>query len=692
MPDDRDPSPWAPDPDEERPAVPRPDTPPLNDDPWAPQGDRSHVVPSPTPIAADPDFAPPSAAPSPVVAPRPAPLPEENRVDEPPDVLSVGPVAARVSARSSRWSRAAAVAVAILLVGGGGYLAFTAGSATGGADSPEAALEQMLDALASEDLIAAAEIIEPSERETLIEAGFEFIDELVRLEVLADDLNLAAVDGLDIGFTGFEVRAEFPRSGLAHLFLSRGVFSRSVVGPDLPLGPLVADRHADDWLAFFDSRVQTIEPTVSPIVAVRREDRWYLSLWYTVAENARIQADQPLPDLGRRPARIGADSPEAAVRALADEALRLDVRRLIGMLDPVEAAVIYDYSPLFLDGATASANSALESLEEDDWTWELESFELTTVDNDGEVARVEVDGFDLAARSDTGSLDVNVDADSLQIVFKSLDIWGEPVSYEVTSDGGCSTFTWTEGAGSESQQSCAGETRSDEFGGVALFPFTGFPALSVATHEVDDRWFISPTRTGAATYLKLLRSLSPDELAAMIDGFVSLAQDSDTVGITRTPTGTTVPTLDDAVVGGDSQPTFRIPVNADLLASELGIVFAYDLDNQNASDEIGWWVPAIADLPIDRGVAATVEMPSGSTALTILVASSVEEASAAGETLSTQEGAVIVVDTEDLRIIQLPRDLSEPLTVAVDGDRVIIVAPSGALSDDVDHIIDLHTS
>ncbi|MCP4226176.1 MAG: hypothetical protein GY773_22810, partial [Actinomycetia bacterium] len=219
---------------------------------------------------------------------------------------------------------------------------------------------------------------------------------------------------------------------------------------------------------------------------------------------------------------------------------------------------------------------------------------------------------------------------------------------------------------------CAGETRSDEFGGVALFPFTGFPALSVATHEVDDRWFISPTRTGAATYLKLLRSLSPDELAAMIDGFVSLAQDSDTVGITRTPTGTTVPTLDDAVVGGDSQPSFRIPVNADLLASELGIVFAYDLDNQNASDEIGWWVPAIADLPIDRGVAATVEMPSGSTALTILVASSVEEASAAGETLSTQEGAVIVVDTEDLRIIQLPRDLSEPLTVAVDGDRVII--------------------
>ena len=82
----------------------------------------------------------------------------------PLDSVAVGPVAAAEVTGPKRWlGRVAAIAGAAVLIGGGAMLAIDAGSASGGAESPEAAFEGMLAAISAGDLLEAAELVEPAD-------------------------------------------------------------------------------------------------------------------------------------------------------------------------------------------------------------------------------------------------------------------------------------------------------------------------------------------------------------------------------------------------------------------------------------------------------------------------------------------------------------------------------------------------
>ena len=686
MTDSDDQSPWAPRPEGETPSPPEASPATPIDDPWAPpvQEPPPVVAARPRPPQADAASAAPTGSPA-------GEFPGE--VPPPVESVTVGPMGAETAPRRRRAGRGLALVAAAALIAGGGYAALDAGSASGGADSPEAALELMFDALSAEDLVAAAELVEPAERETLVQAGFDLSEELVRLEVLAGDFDLEALAGIDVEFAGVDVRAEIPRSGIAHLYVEGGSATASVDVSEMPLGRLLLDRFPADWLDVTESDTATMTPTETPVVAIERDGRWYLSLWYTVAENARLAADADHPDRGRRPPRIGGESPEEAVGLLLEEALRLDIRRMIGMLDPEEAAALYDYAPLFLDAATATANETLQALRDDGWEWELESVTLDQVASTDDTATVAIEALDFAARTQEASLDVEFEANSVRIAYQGLDYWDEPEGFELVSDSECFTMTFTDFAGTQSEHVCVDDMLPPGLDASVLTPLTDLGSIGIVTHLVDDRWYISPIRTGTETYLTILRSMSPEDLAQMVDGLVAFTE-SIQGGELFLP-GLATPGLPGLATPafGTIETTAVPPVapeialeNEDLLDSGYAVLFAYDLESETAGLEIEWMVPELAELPVERGVSTTVATSSGNAALVVLEAVSAEDALLAMEVARSIDGVsdlLLAPDDGAMQVVQVPSEFNTNTMIGVVGTRVVIANSYGATESDM---------
>jgi hypothetical protein len=426
--------------------------------------------------------------------------------------------------RGPRWiGRTLALGAAVALIGGGGYLAINAGATEGGAATPQAALEGVLESLSSEDLVGAAEFVEPTERETMIDAGFDVIEELIRLEVFSEDLDLRSIGGVDLAFSDLEIDMTEVRPGLAQLFLDGGRVSATVNGAEFPFGPLITERVDAETLAVVESNSTRIEPTDYPIVAVQRDGRWYLSLWYSVAENARIVLDQPLPDRGERPVAIGGDSPESAIELFVGAVSGVDLGSMIGMLDPEEAAALYDYAPLFLDDAQSEVDERLAEARRDGWQWEVSDLQLSS-ESDGRLATVVIDAFAFEASGPGTTVEVVYSGDRSRIWFET-----DGQTVEIVADGDCVTTVIDDGFGLQTDEFCASDL-ADVTGFEALTGgvFANLQSLStpgIVVREVDGRWYVSPLRTGSTVMLDVLRSIEPEALAETVDGVVGFFDD-----------------------------------------------------------------------------------------------------------------------------------------------------------------------
>ncbi len=90
-------------------------------------------------------------------------------------------------------------------------------------------------------------------------------------------------------------------------------------GEELPIGDLVTDsvrRRTSRWATSTNS--ESGLDFELPMTAVEEDGRWYLSYFYTLAEDARGGAD--IPETGIEPS--GGDSPEGAIDAAARRASR----------------------------------------------------------------------------------------------------------------------------------------------------------------------------------------------------------------------------------------------------------------------------------------------------------------------------------------------------------------------------------
>lgn len=429
-------------------------------------------------------------------------------------------------------------AVGALAIAGAGIFGITRisgdGAASGGASSPEGAANALLDALDNEDVLGAVDVLLPGERETFRQPMQDLMTELKRLEVVSDD-NLSGVGGVDWEVTDRDVQVEETNvDDIVNLEVTATV-GASVNGEELPLGDWIREQVDPEEIG-----TQTSDPTTEsfPVTAVKKDGRWYLSIFYTAAERSRMSlGEDEVPEEGV--ALLGADSPEAAMDTLLGSITELDVEAVIGSLNPNEFEALQRYAPLVTAGMQEEVD---HSLGESDV-----SFDVTDT------------AYDVSGSGDTRSVKVTA---------FTVEASAEGETMSLSLEDGCFIV---EGAG-ESFNSCKELAEQPELDEIyAEVPeledlvttlqdtFADYEAPGFTVRQVDGKWYFSPMATVSDNALAVIRSLSREEIENLIEEFTNFAENMDDVSLVE---DFDVPELEDFELpsaGGDDSPVVEDP-------------------------------------------------------------------------------------------------------------------------------------
>ena len=432
-------------------------------------------------------FAPPTAP----VAPPPEPPATE--------VVAAPPTKRRPTGRII----GAGVAV-VALVAAAGFAISRIGDSSnaGGAASAAEAGEHFVSALNDEDILGVVDLLLPGERDTFRQPMLDAVDNFKRLGILSSDADPSKVTGLDIDLEDVRVTADRPVADDIDTVRIRATDNTSIDGNKLPLGDLLLreafggkqpDQTSSTDGAPVDLRVTTVE----------QGGRWYVSLFYSIAESTRDGAT----DVPAEPVALaGAADPEDAVDQMIRSIARFDLAAIVGGLNPHEAEALQRYAPLFL-------GDAQRQLDRQDLKIDVSKAEYD-VEGSGDHRLVSITAFEATATAN---------GDSVTVGFAD----------------GCVTMT---GSGDD-QKFCSGDVSGSTARGLADDPelkalvdsitaaFSDAKASGIAVDQVDGKWFVSPIGTGADAFIAVLKALDKDELADIIDKARAFGSSVDTGGI-----------------------------------------------------------------------------------------------------------------------------------------------------------------
>ena len=341
-------------------------------------------------------------------------------------------------------------------------LAVAAFLGSGGADSPEGAVRKLADAISHEDPLAAADVLAPSEVQSLhgtLDAASKRAAELALVKQAG-----APLSGLDFNVDDLTMTTEQFGENHAKVRIQGGAIrARTEHEKFSPLvqrslGEPSTNEGSIDFAEGWDNGNELF------VMAVREDGDWYISAAYTTLEYIRVASDLPAADFGsgvKNVATLGADSPAAAVengvRALAAS----DWSTLISLADPNELP-LYDYQKALL--ALAAREDAATDF---------------TVD--------------------TVSTDVKVSGDTAKVRVTAAGKNGSAEPWSL--NGGCLTARTEDYTSDDGQRVdmdwCVGRT-FDSFYSLGFFGPSGTdrsgPA-EVTMVQRDGRWFISPVGT-----------------------------------------------------------------------------------------------------------------------------------------------------------------------------------------------------
>lgn len=214
---------------------------------------------------------PPGAVPPPVAAP----MPPAPRADEPM------PAPTGVMVKRGVVGRLGAGIVGMVVLGGGLAYAVSQSGTGGGASSPEGAAQELFDAVAAEDVLGVLDLLPSGERRAFQGSLESMADELARLGVVGDDLDLGAVDGLDLEFDDLTFESNELAEGISSVRLTGGTAITSVEPDDLPIGDQLREVIEDVTgepleIEPVEEERHTIEPGDGDfeVVAVEEDGTW----------------------------------------------------------------------------------------------------------------------------------------------------------------------------------------------------------------------------------------------------------------------------------------------------------------------------------------------------------------------------------------------------------------------------------
>lgn len=482
---------------------------------------------------------PANAFPPPVVAGSPGAPPEAQWVPSP------------VPPSRSRKGRlfGALGAVAVLAVGGV-IVVNNISSASGGFDSPQAAVTALFKAAEQEDILGVVDVLRPGERSMVRNTLLPLEQQMERLDVLDKSVDMHKLPGLQVTVAGLTSTTDTLADRVAVVTLTGGTITANATIADLPLGKLVRDQIDKGGAPATTSGPTTEQLKGVKIATVKEDGRWYVSYGYSIAEAERTSAAKPVPDFAHPIPSPGADSPAAAVTGFSDAIASLDLAAAIGMLAPGEFGALQDYGTLFVPDAQKS----IDQWKSDNGVKVSVTHGAPKVDEHGSTAYVSFDSTKLSATWADGSVDLEIDAK------------------------GCATVKADVSGTTTDKTVCAGDASKDTGVPADVKPIldrlTNISVRAVVVKE-NGHWYVAPIRTffdltdqvlGAFKSfddLKAVGNWFTTSLFGTLDGStINIGGPDITVPVDSVPVGST-PTESVPVdsVPADSMPTDSVPID-----------------------------------------------------------------------------------------------------------------------------------
>ncbi|MET0865520.1 MAG: hypothetical protein ABWZ98_14405 [Nakamurella sp.] len=405
---------------------------------------------------------------------------------------------------------AIAVVVALVAAVGVYFLAIRDTNTTTAAEgqgTPQQAVESLFSSLGDSDPIGVADQLDPAESALFTDLNTDVISELKRLDVLSDAASADSMTGTTISVADvtYDAAAEETITDNLHIVkLTGGTITVKSDPAQIPL--------SDNIKNAFSSEIDEAQPqseTVNiadavkendgepiRIATVKRGDEWYVSLFYSIADNATHEAGLPNPTKADQIPAEGKDSPEDAVQAMIDAASAGNLTDVIKVLPPDEMGVLHDYGAL-----------AIEQADGQDLTSEMNDLDVSFSDvkwTTSEVTggtKVSIESITVTADGETATITRDPDAGSLTVTLP-----GQPA---VTLDESTIDTYIAQASGDESLDPQMIEIIKREFKQLI--------GLGVVTVEVDGKWYVSPIRSTSDIFLSLLKGLEPGDIDYLIE-------------------------------------------------------------------------------------------------------------------------------------------------------------------------------
>lgn len=413
----------------------------------------------------------------------------------------------------------ALVLVAALVAGGIWFFGFrnkdgSDSTASGGTSSPQLAAQNFATALEKGDTVGIADQLDPAEAKLFDDISGDLLKTLKRLEIVKDSVQTNNLTQSSIEIKGLkfdESKAEQINDHVSIQKLTAGTITvkgasqypftdkiKKAIGPSLQRAEQQAASQPQT-LNIADIVKQTGGPV--RLATVKRGDKWYPSMFYTLADNllqkAAAESGKKLStDLGKPIGNAGADTPEAAVQSLVDKSIGGDAEGVIALLDPVEMGVMHDYGPKLLEASDYRGPRP---------------------------SGVQVKNLQLNTTKVTGGTKVSLKHASITANGRTVEFTVDGDKLTVKANGETRTMTpdmlLQMASGSSSSSSSSGSMAAQLPPAVQSIIQKEFKALlniGVVTTQVDGKWYISPVRSFSGVFLDLLNALDAKDIDTLL--------------------------------------------------------------------------------------------------------------------------------------------------------------------------------
>jgi hypothetical protein len=402
-----------------------------------------------------------------------------------------------------------AVAVVVALIAAAGVYFFairdTSTSTASGQASPQESVTALFTTLSNSDPIGLADQLDPAEAALFTDLNADIITELKRLEILSPEASTESMTGTTITVSGltFDGTDEVINDNLRIVKLTGGTVTVASDPNAIPL--------SDKFKETFGAEIDQAQPesqtiNIADVVAendgepvrvatVQRDGMWYVSLFYTIADNAVHEAGLPNPTAADFIEPVGSASPEAAVQALIDAATAGNLADVIAVLPPDEMGVLHDYGQVFINaGDAGDLGGTMEDL---GFTIDDVSWAVSDVTGGKKVSLASIT---VTAEGQTITLTRDPDAGSV-----TLTVPGQP---EVTLDQDTIDTYLADalGTGEIDQQGLD----------IIKREFSQLIGLGFVTVEVDGQYYVSPIRSAFDVVVSLMKGLEPGDIDYLI--------------------------------------------------------------------------------------------------------------------------------------------------------------------------------